>query len=366
MKTKKIFVALMVAALCLPFLNSCKTDTPDAPDAPDITIGTGVCVLNAGKFQSNNSSITYYDFKAGFASGDIFLDKNNRGLGDTGEDMVKYGSKIYISVYKSSILEVIDAKTAKSIKSIPLTNADGTARSPRTLTTANGKVYIVLYDGHVTSLDTTSLTLGSTIAVGPNPDASVIANNKLYVANTGGMANPKYDKTVSVIDLAKFQEIKKIEVNLNPQAIDADSKGNIFVISNGNYADIPGKFQRIEVGTEKVTDVDVIKNAKGITTEGDKVYLYTFDYNTDWQAVNKKITVYDAASNKIITDNILKTEVIKTPYCIDIDPVSKDIYLGVTDYKNNGKMYCFKNDGTYKFDFTVGINPCKTVFIYNK
>ncbi len=363
MKTKKIFVALMLTVIGVAFLNSCKTDTPDAPD---VTIGTGVYVLNAGKFGNNNASITYYDFKTGFPSGDVFLDKNNRGLGDTGEDMVRYGSKIYVAVYKSSILEVIDAKTAKSVKSIPLANADGTARSPRTLTTAHGKVYIVLYDGHVTSLDTTSLTLGETITVGRNPDASVIANNKLYVANTGGMSEPKYDKTISVIDLAKFQEIKKIEVNLNPQAIDTDSKGNIFVISNGNYGDIPGKFQRIETGTDKVTDIEELKSAKGIAMEGDKAYLYSFDYDKSWQAINKKITVYNTANNTIISDNIIKTEVIKTPYCIDIDPVSKDIYLGVTDYRNNGKMYCFKNDGTYKFDFTVGLNPCKTIFIYNK
>lgn len=355
----KIFAVILTAALSLSFLTSCDTKV-EGEDVNEVS--SGVYVLNQGKFKSNNASITYFDFKTEFPSGDIFLDKNNRGLGDTGQDMIRYGSKIYVAVYNSKLIEVMDLK-AKSIKTVPLKDEANNARSPRTLNAANGKVYIVLYDGYVASMDTTTLSIDKkTVKVGDNPDGSVISNNKLYVANSGGMAVEK-GKTISVIDLAKFEEVKKITVNMNPTAVDADKQGNIYVKSEGNYGDVPGKFQRIS-NDEVVTDIDV-KNVKGFEIADNKAYIYTFEYDEKWQAANKKIVVYDVAANKIVSENLVKDETIeKTPYCINIDPKTKDIYLGVTDYVNNGKMYCFNQNGVLKYKFTVGVSPCKVVFNY--
>lgn len=357
MKTNKLLVSLFLTALTVPFFTSCD---PKEIIVESPAISTGVFVLNEGKWTANNASLTYYDFATGFASADLFLDKNNRGLGDTSQDMIKYGSNLYISVSTSSLVEVVNAATGLSIKSIPMVNASNEPISPRTLTAANGKVYIVLYDGHVTQLDTTSLTLGNRISVGPNPDASVISNNKLYVANTGGY-EAVMDSTVSVINLSTFTEVKKITVNMNPQALKADSYGDIYVVSNGDYGSIPGKFQRITAGTDKVTDIDVA--AKNLEIWGDKAYIYSFDYNAKNQAINTKITVYDVKNEELITSNIVTSEILKTPYCINIDPTTNNIYVGVTDYSTLGKMYCFDKNGTLKFTFTTGINPRKVVFI---
>jgi len=234
-----------------------------------------------------------------------------------------------------------------------------TPSSPRSLTAANGKVYIVQYDGHVTQLDTANLSLGKTITVGANPDASVIVNNKLYVANTGGMA-AVMDSSISVIDLSTFKETKKIKINMNPAGIKADSYGDIYVVSNGNYKTISGKFQRIEAGTDKVTDIAVA--VKNFDIVGDNAYISNFEYDANWAAANKTVAVYDVKNEKLVSANIVSTDIAKTPYCIDVNPITKDIYLGVTDYTNNGKMYCFKEDGTFNFEFTTGINPSKTVF----
>jgi hypothetical protein len=357
MKTNKILSSLFLTALAVPFFTSCD---PKGEITQTPAISTGVFVLNEGKYNSNNASLTYYDFATGFASADLFLDKNNRGLGDTGQDMIKYGSNLYISVYKSSLIEVVNAQTGLSIKSIPMKNASNAPSSPRTLTASNGKVYIVLYDGHVTQLDTTSLTLGSTISVGANPDASVISNNKLYVANTGGMATVM-DSTISVINLSTFAEEKRIKVNVNPATIKADSYGDIYVVSNGNYGSIPGKFQRIDAVTNKVTDINLA--VKNFNIYGDKAYIYNFTYDANWQATNKTIAVYDVKNEQLVSANIVTSTIDKTPYCIDVDPTTNDIYLGVTDYVNNGKMYCFDKNGTLKFTFTTGINPNKVVFI---
>ncbi len=357
MKTTKIITTILLTALCAPIFISCNSKDEVSSTTE---VSTGVFVLNQGKYNSNNASLTYYDFATSFASADLFLDKNNRGLGDTGQDMIKYGSKIYIAMYKSSLIEVINAQTGVSVKSIPMKNAAGTSSSPRSLTSANGKVYVVLYDGHVSQLDTVSFAVEKTIAVGANPDASVITNNKLYVANTGGMA-AVMDSTVSVINLSTFTETKKIKINLNPGTIKADSYGDVYVASKGDYNLIPGKFQRIAAGTDVVTDIAVA--VKNFDIIGDNAYISNFDYDATWQAAHKTIAVYDVKNEKLVSANIVTTDIIKTPYCITVDPTTKNIYLGVSDYVNNGKMYCFGQDGALKFTFTTGLNPTKVVFI---
>ncbi|PID94837.1 MAG: hypothetical protein CSA89_00325 [Bacteroidales bacterium] len=359
MYKKKISFLLLATIISLSMFTSCEKE----PQQENIPIKTsGVYVLNAGKFKNNNSSMSYYDVESSKVVSTIFLDKNGRGLGDTGQDMLVYGSKLYVSVYKSGLIEVVEPKTAKSIKTIKMINGQGEQRSPRTLTAFNGKVYVVLYEGYVVAIDTLTFGLSPELQVGPNPDGSVIANNKLYVANSGGMQEVK-DSTVSVVDLAQFKEIKKITVNMNPQVLKADSKGNIYVVSQGNYKDIAGKFQKISNDDVIVSDID-IKGVKNFDVVKDKAYISTYDYDDSWQAVNKKIMVYDMMSNKLISENIVNTEIEKTPYSLDVNPITNEIYLGVTDYVNNGKIYCFQEDGSLKYTFEVGLNPCKTVWLY--
>lgn len=361
MKTKNLFRVAFVAAVCVSFFSSCDP-TDDNNTTPEIS--TGLFTLNQGGFGKNNASLTYYDFANGFASNYVFEDKNNRGLGDTGQDMIKYGSKIYIAMYKSSLIEVVNAKSGVSIKSIPMKNAQDASSSPRSLVALNGKVYISLYDGHVAKLDTVTLMVEKTITVGPNPEGITIANNKLYVANSGGM-QMVMDSTVSVIDLVTFSETKKIKVNVNPGTLKADAYGDVYVVSSGDYGAKPGKFQRIEAGTDKVSDIAVA--VKGFDIVGDKAYMYNFEYDANWAVANKTVKIYDVKTDKLLTDNVITaTTLDKTPYGINVDPVSKNIFVGVTDYVNNGKMYCFGEDGVLKYTFTTGVNPTKIVFTTNK
>ena len=218
MKTKKIFFSFLVTAASAMFLTSCD---PTSGEQANPLISTGVFVLNQGSYKNNNASLTYYDLIASTVTTDIFTAKNNRGLGDTGQDILKYGSKIYIAVSQSSLIEIIDAVTGVSTKSIPMLNASNQPSQPRSLASYNGKVYVTLFDGHVAQLDTTTLTIQKTIAVGSNPEGIVAANNKLYVANSGGMGLVS-DSTISVIDPSSFSVLRTIKVVINPVVIKAD------------------------------------------------------------------------------------------------------------------------------------------------
>ena len=170
-----MFYAVLAILLSDSTLTSCEKDPVIEKD---VKVTSGVYVLNSGKFQLNNASISYYDVNTKAVSPDIFYSVNNRGLGDTGQDMLIYGSKMYASIYKSGLIEVLDANNAKSIKTIKLKDDAGNPRAPRSITAANGKIYIVLYDGYVASMDTINFNITKTVKVGANPDGSVISDNK--------------------------------------------------------------------------------------------------------------------------------------------------------------------------------------------
>ncbi len=353
MKTNNFFRAMLIAASLPLVLISCDPKE----ETETVEVSTGLFVLGQGKFQGNNANITYFDYANGFASNYFFEDKNNRGLGDTGQDMIRYGSKIYIAMYGSNVIEVINSTTGISIDTIKVI-------APRYMTTGNGKIYVTLYGGKVAQIDTISMNTEKTVNVGPNPEGIALYNNKLYVANSGGLQTVK-DSTISVIDIATFTETKKIKVNLNPASVKVDSYGDIYVKSNGNYGNIQGKFQRINTQTEAVTDINI--TVQGFDIVGDYAYIYNFEYDASWQVANKKLKIYDVKNEVIVTDNFTGTYVIeKTPYIIAADPITNDVFLGVTDYVNNGKMYCFDKDGKYKYSFTTGINPAKVVFVTKK
>ena len=359
MKTNKIIVSLLFSTFLAVLFTSCDSKT----DAVQVvsTFSNGVFVLNQGSFKGNNASLSFYDLSKSTVTADVFTTKNNRGLGDTGQDMVKYGSKIYIAVYTSSLIEVINASTGVSIKSIPMLSTSNAPSSPRSLATFNGKVYISLFDGHVAQLDTASLLVEKTIAVGSNPENIVIANNKIFVANSGGMA-AKMDSTVSVIDPVSFTVTKNIKVVINPTILKADAYGDVYVISNGDYSLIPYTLQRIDAAGNVSTVANI--HPINMTIEGDNAYLYSYDYDANYKVVNKAFIQYDVKNQKPLSSSfITSSTIVKTPYSIDVNPITKDIYIGETDFVNIGKMYCFGQDGTLKFSFATGVSPAKTVFI---
>ena len=360
MKSKKIIVSMLLSTVLTALFSSCdsKSDSPQV----NPTISTGVYVLNEGSYNNNNSSLTYYDLTTSTSTVDVFTTKNNRGLGDTGQDILKYGSKLYIAVYSSSLIEVLDATTGVSKKTIPMLNTSALPSSPRSLAAYNGKVYITLFDGHVARLDTTSLLIEKTVAVGSNPEGIAVANNKLYVANSGGLGLVN-DSTISVIDPVSFTVTGTIKVVINPVFIKADTYGDLYVISFGNYKTIPYTLQRIDATTGKVS---VISGQKpyNLAIEGDIAYMYGIEYDANWNPTIKTFTTYNVKTEQVVNSAFISSSaIVKTPYSIDVNPVTKDIYIGESDYVNTGKMNVFGQDGKLKFSFATGVSPRKTIFL---
>lgn len=320
-----------------------------------------VYVLNEGNKGSNNTSVSALDLATGENFYYQFMAANGRGLGDTGQDMLRYGGKIYIAVYGSNTIEVVDGNSLKSIKTIQ--PEAGKPGNPRSLAADNGKVYVSLYDGYVAKLDTAKLAIEDSIVVGPNPEEITIANGNLYVTVSDGMnyaAGYENGKYVSKIALDSFKEASKIDVLVNPTKITSDKDGNVFVISMGNYGDIPATIQKIT----KDDSVSVVGKATLMACNENTLYTINAPWGVssiDFVSFNTKTGVKESSS--FISGS--EDELPSNPTSISVNPKNGNImigsYLTAGDYSSNGYVFEYA-DGAFKAKYNVGVGPRKIVY----
>jgi WD40 repeat protein len=356
---KKILSSIYLLLFALIF-TACEKDEP-TPNPEPVESASGVFILNQGSWGGNNASLSYYDFETGNLQFDIAkTSQYPLGLGELGQDMIAYGSKLYVSVSGSSRITIFDLRTRQRIKDIDLLN-DRELREPRCLASYNGKVYVTTYDGNVVRIDTTLLTQDGITPVGLNPEGIAAVNGKLYVANSGGANYPNYNNTLSIVDIATFKEEKVLTVGLNPFIVREAGNGDVYLTYRGNNEDNPGGFQKIDTKTNGITNIAIPANQE-FTIAGDLLYFYGVTYNPDY-STNNTIGIYNvkteqSVTNQFITDNTK----FSTPYGIGVNPENKDVYIADTDYSNPGIVYIFGSDGKKKNTINTGINPCKFVF----
>lgn len=314
----------------------------------------GAYVLNEGLFQHNNCTLSYYDFENQTLTPDMFLQENQRGLGDTGNDLKKYGSKLYCVVNNSHRVEVMDFETAKSIKAIPLPG-----KSPRQITFYKNKAYVSCFDGDVVRIDTATLEVELTAHSGANPEGICVCNGKLYVANSGGLNNPNYGTTVSVFDINTLTLLRSIEVGVNPYKLAAsDDNCTVYACTRGDYMEQHGTFSVIDAQTDQITRT--WPNIQNFTVFQDKAYVYEVDYAAESNPVKVlNLTQEGSVAENFVTDGT----VLHMPYGITVNPLNGDVYI--TDAYNftvTGDVYCFDKNGKKKFSFSAGLNPSAVVF----
>ena len=326
----------------------------DAPQIPAGGDSATVCyVLNSGDWQSSNSSLTKYDLTTGHAVQNYFELQNGRGLGNTANDMLVHGSKMYIAVSGESTIEItsLDAKSLKQIKC---------GGQPRYLASHADKVYVTYYDGSVARIDTASLKVDAMVAVGRNPEQLAVYNGCLYVANSGGMdynTAVGYDKTVSVVDLATFSEVEKIEVVCNP-AVVVSCEGGVYVASYGNYYDVPSTLQYISPDGA----VSVVEECSKMTEfcySAGRLYGFFSEYDENWNATTTYLS-YDIA-NESVDSPWIKEAFLPAPY--KVCAAGEYVCVTSSDYMNDGDTYLYDTDGMLVHTVPSGLNPVKAVVV---
>ncbi len=368
--------------ICVFFsLISCRTDeyipreeVVEGLAPPENTAIKGFYVLNEGNMGSNKCTLDFFDYTTGTYRRNIYAEINPtvvKELGDVGNDIQIYGSKLYVVVNVSNKIEVMDAKTTKRIKTIPLQNC-------RYMVFKNGKAYASSYagpvdinpnapKGKVVEIDTVSLSIQREVTVGYQPEEMDIVGNQLFVANSGGYIVPNYDKTVSVIDLTSFTETKKIDVAINLHRLKKDNYDDLYVSSRGDYYNVPSSLYLVDAATGAIKK-DFHVSVSEMTIVNDKLYYYGNEFNYNTHAYTKTFGIIDVKTEEIISNKIIDQEyvdAIKSPYGIAVNPITEDIYLtDARNYVSTGYVYCFDRYGHFKWKTEGGNIPAHFSFLY--
>jgi hypothetical protein len=351
-KNKLIMFAMLAATL----LASCSKD--DTVPVEVVKKTTGIYLLNSGKMGNNNASLSYYDFTSKKVTSNLFASLNGKKIGDTGNDMVIYGGKMYIGVTNSSIIFVTDL-SGKLLKEITV-KGEKANLSPRHFSTVGGKVYVSYFEGYAGQIDTTTFNV-NTVKVGAMPEGIFYISGKVYVANSDGYNFP-YGTTVSVLNAATMKVTKEINVANNPQTFHLDSDGELYLISWGDYGKIPASLQKINPSTDAVTPIKEVVPTNMAIGKDNKAYIISSVYDANWKQTIKYY-LFDTKTDKVVKE-FVSSDVVKNGYCIFTDPTNGYVYIGCSDYVSNGDMYIFMPDGTLveKFD-TGGLNPIKVCYL---
>jgi hypothetical protein len=124
-------IKIFLVGLLLCLLPACREDVevfePETVvvSVPEYTSIQGFYLLNEGNMGSNKSTLDYYDYETGEYHRNIFSAANPsvvKELGDVGNDVKIYGSKLYAVINCSNKIEVMDAQTAKRLGQIDIPN----------------------------------------------------------------------------------------------------------------------------------------------------------------------------------------------------------------------------------------------------
>lgn len=343
------------------------------PDSPGKI--KGFFLLNEGNMGSNKSTLDYYDYTTASYTRNIYAERNPnvvKELGDVGNDLQIYGSRLYAVINVSHLVEVMDVRTAKHIGKISIPNC-------RYITFHEGYAYVSSYAGpvqidpnarlgYVAKVDTATLKVVAECPVGYQPEELVIQGDKLYVANSGGYRAPNYDKTISIIDLKTFTEEKKVDVAINLHRLKLDNYGKIWVSSRGDYKGVPSRLFVFDPKTERVTKtLDVA--CSEMTLAGDSLFVYS----TEWSHLTGKSTisyaVIDTKKQEVIDRNFIKDgtdKEIEKPYGLAVNSEQGELYItDAKDYLHPGQLHCYDlKTGRRKWSVKTGDIPAHIAFTH--
>ena len=374
---KKYLLGLAVLLMGTAVMTSCSDDN-DGPETYLQEYSTGAYVVNSGNMYNKiESSLTAIDYASSTATQNVFKAANGRSLGDTANDGIVYGNKIYLAVDQSNTIEVIDKKTKRSIKQIKTTDLLGNAEGvePRHIIADGGKVYFTTYGGYVAAVDTTSFALQKKWKVGSYPEGLVIAHGNIYVANSNYAAG---GGNISCINLSNDNvETKNIEGVNNPTSIYYASNV-LYVLDNPVYGPAPdyaatgenalravsfaeGKSQKVADGNYAVCVTP------GATTRMDVVRPYFFVLNAPFGGT-PSVSVLAAGSMQAQTMTL--SEMPVSPCGIFVDPLNGHIFVlsykmgdnGYADYNGNGYVVEYDSAGQKQHEYATGVGSCAMFF----
>ena len=382
MKQHLLYIVLPLLTL----LSGCRTDdTIIYAEEEDIGKKTfaseviGMYVLNEGNMGSNKCTLDFLDLSDSTIQyqRNIYAERNPgevKELGDVGNDIQIYGSRLWMVINCSNKVEVCRAKDAVKIGKVDIPNC-------RYLTFDGGYAYVSSYVGPVAAgsnaprgrvykVDTLTLQKVDSVVVGYQPEEMVAYRGKLYVANSGGYNFPYYDSTISVVDLQTMSEERQINVAINLHHLRLDNHGQLWVTSRGDYYDISSNLFYLQAdanGQMQVAgkmDVEV----SDMCLVGDSLYFYGVGYNEVTKENTRSFGIVDVSRHQVVTTNLSdapELQRMRMPYGIIVHPTNRDFYLmDAKNYVSSGELLHFHADGTFDYKVRTGDIPAHATFLF--
>jgi len=343
----------------------------------------GMYLLNEGNMGSNKCTLDYLDLSGRDSTihywRNIYSERNPsevKELGDVGNDCQIYGSQLWLVINCSNKVEVCRASDAVKIGKVDVPNC-------RSVAFHEGFAYVSSYVGPVTvgqdtplgqvyKIDTLTLETVGIATIGYQPEELAVIDDKLYVANSGGYRAPYYDRTVSVIDLATFQEERKIDVAINLHRCKADRYGQLWVSSRGDYYNESPKLFWLKKAADGQMTVGGMMDlpVSDYCIVGDSLYYYGVGWNEATMENYRAFGIINIKTHQQVADRLTdatELEKMRMPYGLIVNPNERDFYLmDAKNYVSSGELLHFRADGSFDYKVKTGDIPAHAVFLTRK
>ena len=309
--------------------------------------GRGAFVTHEGNFLAGNASLSYLDLTTGQVSNNVFAAANGRPLGDVCQSVTLIDSLAYLVVNNSGKIEVIHARTFRSVATITgLT-------SPRHLLPVSAtKAYCTdLYANAVAVIDLPSGRVTGRIALPGWTEALVTAAGYVFITNLRR-------RHVYVVDPATDRLVDSVDVGGGSNSLCLDAAGKLWVACDATDADVAAPaLVRLDPATRRVERrMAFDAGPRHLCTNGAADTLYAL---AGGQVVRLPITATAPPAAPFAT-----AAPGQTFYALAADPRSGEVLVAdARDYTRRGELITYRPDGSRRATATVGLVPGQIVFL---
>jgi len=338
MRKTLILIILSLCCSCVKEVNPIINDLSES-----YLSGDGAFILNEGNFRSGNGSLSFFSYDSLKIYNHVFLDINQRPLGDIPYSMGFHGSNAYIVVNNSGKIEVADRNYLKSVATI------NRIISPRYISFINDmKAYVSsLYSDSLAIIDLTANSISGYINLKKTSESIATLYSTAYVANwTGG-------SKVMVINTATDQVTDSIEVGMEPESMVIDKNETLWVLCNGGwkreyYAELIGISTRTNKVEKRFIFPSVTDSPTCLQINGQGEILYYLLNGVRKMAIEAQSLPSEA----------FIPELNHVFYKLGVNPGNNEIFAtDVVDYVKKGKILRYGKGGALISEMEADIIP---------
>lgn len=339
---KTIFLLLLIAAF-----SSCKKENNNTTQGD---YESGVFITNEGPFSNGTGTVSFYNRETGDVRNNIFEVVNNRPLGNIVQSIEVFNERAYIVVNNSSKVEVVNASdfvSAGVIENIGV---------PRFfLGVSEHKGYLTDWNSGIKVINLDNYSVTSTIETGGiGAEQMKLIGNEVFVANLGGFGN---DSTISSINTTTDALTSTISVGDRPQSLTIDANGKLWILCSGfqdwlePLNDTPGKLVRINPSTKTVELTFTFPS----NSDHPLSLVSNASINLLYYSLNGGIFEMDINANQLPTAAIIN----RSFYNLGIDPVSGYLFgSNALDFVQDGYVVRYNlSNGNAIDSIQTGIIP---------